>query len=129
MAGLLDIKCDTTKVQARFTKMLERVDHLRRVEVGQLLSDWQTQDLHRNRPFTMRSRAKGKATTKVRPHALKQLKRSMRFGRRELRRAKRRASYIIPRQWLHTSTRPILRELMMDTLKERARQLLQTVRW
>ena len=43
-------------VQQSVGHMLQSLDHLGRVDIGAELSDWQVEDLNRNKPFTMRFR-------------------------------------------------------------------------
>src|SRR5262245_25161793 len=63
---MIEIKLDgLDALKERVDNMAEQVEHLKRVDLGNELSDWQTEDLHRNRPFTMRSRAKGRAATVI----------------------------------------------------------------
>jgi hypothetical protein len=67
---VIEISINTTSVEKRLQAMRNKIVYLKRVGIGQEMSEWQVEDLHRNRPFTMRSRARGMATTVVRPHSL-----------------------------------------------------------
>jgi hypothetical protein len=138
----VQIQIDTTKLEERMRKMITRLDHFRRVDIGMGLSQWQVEDLGRDRPFTMRSRAKGLATTKIRPHSLYEMERSARSqsgyykARRKYeekwlapgrKRRKRKPKYVlmVERHQPKTSTRPILRSMARDKLRERMRDMLQ----
>jgi len=94
-------------IQKRMDSMRETISHFKSVDLGNVMSNWQTKDLHRERPFTMRSRRAGRAATKVRPHSLYEVQRSRKFER-YLKRHHRP-----PRTW---STRPILRGEMLSVL-------------
>jgi len=110
--------------------MIGLIDHYKRVDIGQELSDWQVNDMHRHKPFTMRARAKGSATTKVRPHSLFEMKRSTRAHRQLMRRLRARRKkgggiVFIPMlvEHRHWSTRDILRREMIDSLADRMHRL------
>jgi hypothetical protein len=140
------ITIDTKAVEDRLKKMLAKLDHFRRVDVGLGLSEFQTDEMHRNRPFTMRSRAKGIAVTKIRPHSLYETKRSVQAQKRYKRarkryeekylpsgkkRRKRKPKYVMVaetyRKW---STRPILRTEMEARLEDLMSYLLkQKINW
>lgn len=95
-------------INNRLDAMLAKLDHFSKVELGDVMSDWQTKDVHRHRPFTMRWRGqKRQVATKFRPHSLYEVKRSLlqeRWARRHR---------MPPRRW---STRPFLRPGMWDKL-------------
>jgi hypothetical protein len=123
------ITVDVSGPLATITGMLEKVNHFKRVDIGAELSAWQTEDMHRHRPFTMRSRAKGRATTVVRPHSLFEVQRSIRARSGASRLAKLQAK---PRKRAYRgqllefssyrgrySTRPILREELLQGLTAR----------
>jgi hypothetical protein len=129
----IDISVDIDPLSKRLGAMLAKIDHFKRVDIGAGLSDFQTQDMHRHRPFTMRSRAKGLAVTKIRPHSLYEMQHSyraaQRFNRYVRSTAKRRRKKP-PRFYAHLSTRPILREGMLDVLDERMTNLLnEKIKW
>jgi hypothetical protein len=100
----------------RVRQMYRRIQHFKAIDIGQTMSQWQTQDLHRNRPFTMRWKRKGVAQTKVRPHSLYEVKASL-ANERYLRRHR-----LPPRKW---STRPILRATMMEALVNRLQETMK----
>ena len=56
---MIAISIDTKPLSSALGAMIARIDHFKRVDIGQGLSDFQTIDMHRGKPFTMRSRAKG----------------------------------------------------------------------
>ena len=94
---------DTTAAHKRIAKMIGRIRHIKQVEVGSLLSDWQVQDMHRKRPGTKRIRSRGVAATIIRPHSRYEMQRGERFAQREMRRAKaaqrRHANFMLPRTY------------------------------
>jgi hypothetical protein len=110
--------------------MLQSIDHLKSVDIGRELADWQTEDLHRNRPFVMRYRRAGRAETVIRPHSLFEMKRSVRYQTTRGRRLARLLGRRTKRSWLkaqaafhsfqpQTSQREILRQEMFERLVER----------
>jgi hypothetical protein len=129
----LDISVDTAALSKRMAEMLGKIDHFKRVDLGTGLSDFQTQDMHRNRPFTMRSRARGVAVTKVRPHSLYEMEHSAMATKRiqrYLRSTSKRRRKKAPRFSAHTSTRPILRPQLLSVLQERMTALLaEKITW
>lgn len=126
----VDISIDMSAVSKRIGEMIGRIDHFKRVDIGNGLSDFQTQDMHRNKPFTMRSRAKGRAVTKIRPHSLFEMQRSRKTQRRMVRYLKSKRRRRPPRFYVQTSTRPILRREMLDRLGARMHQLfLDKIHW
>jgi hypothetical protein len=139
----IEIQIDTEAVSKRLGTMLTRIDHFKRVDIGQGLSEWQIDEMHRHRPFTMRYRAKGLAVTKVRPHSLYEMERSGRAHERVIRyrRAALTAPYSKkarsrlrrkkpPRFYPHTSMRPILREDLFIVLHVRMLNLLEEkIKW
>jgi hypothetical protein len=52
--------CPSSSTSKR-VPMLNQIAHFKRVDLGAELSKWQTEDMYRDRPFTMRSRGKGTA--------------------------------------------------------------------
>jgi hypothetical protein len=113
--------------------MLAKIDHFKRVDIGAGLSDFQTQDMHRHRPFTMRSRTKGLAVTKIRPHSLYEMQHSQKVTmrlRRYLRSTAKRRRKKPPRFYAYYSQRPILREDLFAVLDERMTNLLnEKIKW
>jgi hypothetical protein len=78
----MGIELDTKAIERRLEGMIQKIDHFKRLDVGAELSHWQTEDMHRHRPFTMRSRRAGRAATIIRPHSLYEMKGRRRFARR-----------------------------------------------
>jgi hypothetical protein len=112
--------------------MLQSIDHLKRVDLGRELSDWQTEDLGRNKPFTMRYRRAGKAQTVIRPHSLFEVKRSAAYQRRGARklirltkRPSRKAAAAFRLIQQRTSMRAILRAEMLERLVERLGEMVK----
>jgi hypothetical protein len=133
----IDISIDSMALSKRIGMMIAKIDHLKRVDIGIGLSEFQTEDMHRNRPFTMRSRAKGMATTKIRPHSLYEMEHSARASKRvrrflrinpktQMRRRRRKP----PRIYLHYSNRPILREEMFSIFVGRMTRIFEEkIKW
>jgi hypothetical protein len=128
-------------VQHRIGHMLQSLDHLGRVDIGHELSEWQTEDMGRNRPFTMRSRARHIASTVIRPHSKYEVERSIRYQRMGGRRIARLLGLRTKRGWkkaqsaFHafepkTSMRPILRAKMLERLSERLLEMAaEKLKW
>jgi len=134
---MIKIEVDASGPHAAVDAMIKKLSHFKRVDIGLEMSAWQTADMHRGRPFTMRSRAKGRATTVVRPHSLyevqrraRALKRYERLVRRYLRklgkpggrRIRTVPARITPQR---TSTRPYLRDELLRQLKGRMQRMLR----
>jgi hypothetical protein len=130
----IDINFDVQPLVDTIKHMIGKIDHFKRVDIGTGMSEFQVEDLHRDRPFTMRSRARGIAATKIRPHSLYEMRRSVgafRKYRRALpkyqaflasgKRRRRKAKYVrtVEAYQPHTSTRPILRAEMKATFDDR----------
>jgi hypothetical protein len=124
-------------VQHKVDHMLQSIDHLKRVDLGAELSEWQTEDLHRNKPFTMRYRRAGRAVTVIRPHSLFEVKRSAAYqrkaGRRLIRLAKRpsrKAAAAFRAFQARISARAILRQEMLERLVERLGEMVaEKIKW
>jgi hypothetical protein len=129
-----DIEVDTSKIEKRISDMMHKIDHMKRVEIGHELSEWQTADLDRKKPFTMRFRSRGQAKTVIRPHSLFEVKRSRLYQSGMRRRIKRgskskRTLAALSHYEPKTSTRPILRQAMEDLLWARMRAMLDKLKW
>lgn len=114
------------EVRHSINRMAQSLEHLRTVDLGHELSEWQVQDVGRNKPFTMKYRRAGRAVTIFRPHSWKQMKRSGRYQRRGQRAVLRlaarpslKAAHAVGRFQALTSTLPILREELVEKLGER----------
>jgi hypothetical protein len=130
-----------TEVQHAVGHMLQSIDHLKSVDIGHELSEWQVEDLHRNKPFTMRYRRAGRAETVIRPHSLFEMKRSVRYQRTRGRRLARLLGRGTSRAFLKAqglfhsfqpsmSQREILRAEMLERLTERLAEMLkEKLRW
>lgn len=129
---MIAISIDTKPLSAALGAMIARIDHFKRVDIGAGLSDFQTIDMHRNKPFTMRSRARGMATTKIRPHSLYEMMQSGKTRRRAVRRFAKSTGITpaVAREYLKYSSRPILRSEMYGLLEDRMKRLLaEKVHW
>ena len=124
-------------VQHKIDHMLQSLDHLKRVDIGHELSEWQVEDLNRNKPFTMRYRRAGRAETVIRPHSLFEVKRSQAYqrkaGRRLIRltkRPSRKAAAAFRAFQMRTSARAILRAEMLERLVERLGEMAaEKLKW
>jgi len=140
------ITVDAEAVKKRLGSMIGKINHFQRVDLGAALSEFQVDDMGRNRPFTMRFRAKGLAVTKIRPHSKYEMERSARAQKRYVRarkryeekwlpsgkkRRRRRPKYVVIAQtYRRWSTRPILRQVMEERLSERLKYTLeQKITW
>jgi hypothetical protein len=123
-------------VRHSINRMAQSLEHLRTVDLGRELSEWQVQDVHRNKPFTMRFRKAGRAQTIFRPHSWKQVRKSIAYQRRGgraltrlVRHPSRKTAAAYGAFQPLTSTRPYLREELVEQLAERlmemAREQLQ----
>jgi len=128
-------------VKYSINKMAQSLEHLRTVDLGRELSEWQVQDVGRNKPFTMRFRKAGRARTVFRPHSWKQVKKSILYQRRggkllpvALGRRTRKG-FLTAMARYHafqpiTSTRPYLRPELVEQLAERLMEMAQDqLRW
>lgn len=145
----MEIEINVDSLIGRIDGMIQNIDHFKRVDIGMAMSDWQSEDMHRHRPFTMRSRARGLATTTARQHSLYEMLRSegAYLGAKELRglrrslnkrlrhrlpRSKKKVAWSpsIGRQHRHWSSRPILRRELIEQLRDREWEALQSkVTW
>jgi hypothetical protein len=135
----IEVKIDTDSVIKRIDAMRIKIAHMKRIDIGQELSEWQVEDMHRHRPFTMRRRAAGEASTKIRPHSLLEMlksegvalslkeRRHLLTGvRRNLKRPRmhKRHRPLVLREHRHWSMRPILRQELIDRLIDRVGQMV-----
>jgi hypothetical protein len=124
MLSLEANQADLMAITDSLRSVLNRIDHFGYVELGEIMSDWQTGDMHRKRPFTMRTRGRRslrKVATTVRPHS----RYEMQGEHRALLRAKRR--HQLPHHW---STRPILRASLESSLFDKMTEAFHAaIRW
>jgi hypothetical protein len=107
---VISVSVDIDGPVKTINRMLFKLRRFSRRDIGNELSDWQTEDVHRDRPFTKRTR--GGARTKFRLHSRFETKRGRRARRRTARRiAKGKPPNRVYRRW---STRPILRAAMHE---------------
>jgi hypothetical protein len=134
----IDIDSKTLEeVQHKVDHMLQSLEHLRTTDIGRELSDWQVEDLNRNKPFTMRYRRAGKAQTVIRAHSLFEVKRSQAYQRRGAlklirltKRPSRRAAAAFRLIQQRTSMRAILRAEMLERLVERLGEMAaEKLKW
>jgi len=118
------------EVRHSINRMVQSLEHLRTFDLGGELSAWQTEDVHRNKPFTMRFRKAGRAQTVFRPHSWKRVKRSILYQRRGSSLLTRALSRRTQKGYLRTmaqyhafqplaSTREILRQELIEQLGTR----------
>jgi hypothetical protein len=126
------VSLDVSGPVAMLGAMLREINHFGRVGIGQELSAWQVDDMHRGRPFTLRNRSQKTARTLVRPHSRYEVNRSRKTQRAIVRRVRRKGELLtLPTQpkrpW---STRPILRQTLIDRLHERMSYAMRDkIRW
>jgi|SRR5580765_4818354 hypothetical protein len=142
----LEVMIDNKSLTETLNRMIGKLNHFRRVDLGAGLSEFQVDEMHRNRPFTMRSRAKGIAATKIRPHSLHEMEQSAKARKRYVRarkryeekwlpsgkkRRRRKPKYVVVAEtYKRWSTRPILRTEMMARLTDLMSYLLkQKITW
>lgn len=107
--GLIGLKAVTDKLDA----MRAKIAHAKHVDLGDEFASWQTDDVHRKHADVRHTRS-GVRTT-FRPHSRYEMMRRRRSARRLIRRGR-----YVPR-W---STRPILRQQLLDELYERMVEML-----
>jgi hypothetical protein len=107
---MLDIFVNSLAAERRITDMLRKVRHFKAVDIGQEMSAWQTEDMHRKRPYTKRNRRRGVASTVIRPHSRYEMGHRRRVARRLIRKGR-----YVPRY----SSRPILRDALLERLQSR----------
>jgi hypothetical protein len=112
---------DASGPLATIGSMVRQLSHFGRVGIGQEMSAWQVEDMHRGRPFTMRNRAAKTAATLVRPHSRYEVNRSRKSQRRIARRARKHGELLalVSQPTRPRSTRPILRAELEVKLHER----------
>jgi hypothetical protein len=118
--------------------MIGRITYFGGVEMPKELSDWQVSDMHRHRPATKRSRwrrGSTKVQTLVRQHSKYETDQSVKYQRRLLTRLRRvgktkRFKQVDNFIQLRRSTRPVLRESLIDQMRTRMINALhETVSW
>ena len=116
-------------------KMIGSITYFGGVELPKEMSDWQTEDVHRKWPGTKRSRwrrGSTRAQTLFRQHSRYETERSQLYQRRLLRRLRRATGRRPITQFiqLKRSTRPILRENLIEQLRNRmVTALFETITW
>jgi hypothetical protein len=118
-------------ISAKLESMISQIGELKRNDFADEFALWQTQDMHREHAAVQRTRGGWKTT--VRPHSRFEMLASRRYQRRQLRRVstgtKRAAAAFMAWQAKH-STRPILRAELLDQLRERMIELVQSkLKW
>ena len=125
------------EVRHSINRMVQSLEHLRSVDLGHELSAWQLEDVHRNKPFTMKFGRAGIARTIFRPHSWKQVRKSIAYQRRGgralarlVRHPSRKAAAAYGAFQPLTSTRPYLRPELVEQLAERLLEMAQEkLRW
>jgi hypothetical protein len=107
------------RITKKIDAMRHKIAHLEHSDIPHELSDWQVADVHRHKPFTLHTRTGAK--TRFRPHSKYEMHRHQLAMRRIL---KHHGVLRLP------STRPILRQVMIDRLRERMTKMLHDkLRW
>jgi hypothetical protein len=110
---------DMGDINQKLLGMVRTIDQFGRRDLGNVLSAWQTQDLHRKKPHTKRSRRK--AYTIIRPHSYWEMQKSKRFLKRAVRRHR-----LVQRP----SERPILRAgLWEQFVTEMTTRFHDVIKW
>jgi hypothetical protein len=118
--------------------MIGRITYFGGVEMPKEMSDWQTDDVHRRKPATKRSRWRASSTkvqTLFRPHSRFETEKSALYQRRLMRRVRRvgttkRFKQINDYIQLKRSSRPILRDSLARELEDRmATAMSETISW
>jgi hypothetical protein len=107
--------------------MVRQLRHFGQVGIGTVMSDWQVEDMHRNRPFTKRNGGAKTASTLVRPHSRYEVNRARKAQRRVARRARKHGQLLtlVSQPDRPRSTRPILRAELEMKLHERMSEALR----
>jgi hypothetical protein len=125
------VNADT--VATRIGKAIGHITYFAGVEMPREMSQWQTEDMHRKRPATKKSKWRShhkSVSTIIRPHSRYETERSRKFQQGLRRRLKRRKRPSADQARLRFSTRPILREVLHQRFIERMQQALgETVKW
>lgn len=146
----MDIQIDTTAIGSLLEAMKNQIGWMKAVGIGQFTDDWQTDDMNRQKPFTLRARRAGYALATVHPHSLyetlkaagyragatKEGRRYKRAATKQLKAQLRRKALMVSRRrkkkkkvvvrrgpW---STRPILRQELQGLLIERGNEFVRT---
>jgi hypothetical protein len=107
------------RVTKKIDGMRFKIRHLEHVDVPHEMRDWETGDVHRHAPGTHRTRLGGKVL--FRPHSRYEMARH----RAAMRRILKHHGILRP-----PSTRPILRQIMIDRLRERMTRLVsEKLQW
>jgi hypothetical protein len=119
---MISIELDgLTGILTRLNHMSEQLRDLKGKDLSHEFREWQVEDVHRQKPFIQRRRGRPLTlVTRFRPHSWAR----MRHHRAAQRRLIRRGRYIGV-----GSSRPILRQTMIDRLEERITDLLQSIHW
>jgi hypothetical protein len=129
---------NTHAVVKTIGRMIGKITYMGGVELPKELSDWQTDDVHRRKPATKRSRWRAGSTkvqTLFRPHSRYETEKSTLYQRRLMRRLRRvgttkRFKQISDYIELKRSSRPILRDSLVRELEDRmVAALFETVTW
>jgi hypothetical protein len=119
---MLTIEIDTEALKAvdrRIDAMVEAIEQLKHVDLGNELADWETGDLNRKRAYT-KHRYNGGSTV-IRKHSWFETKGRRKVARRFMRRR------IYHARW---SNRPVLRPQLLDMLVDRVAALAErTLTW
>lgn len=116
---MFTINIDADEIMEKIEGMQQKIQHLDHHDILDEVRDWETQDVNRKLPGARRARHGARVT--FRPHSRYEMLRSRRARRRLMRKG---------RYLYRVSTRPILRQVMIDRLTERMNELLvEKLRW
>ena len=132
------VQINTDEIVKTLGRMIGKITYMGGVELPKELSDWQTDDVHRRKPATKRSRWRGGSTkvqTLFRPHSRYETEKSTLYQRRLIRRLRRvgttkRFKQISDYIQLKRSSRPILRDSLVKELEDRmVTAMFETISW
>ena len=126
---MLTIDIDAVALKAidrKLEEMQEKIEQLKHTGLADELADWETQDMHRRRPFVKRRRVG--ASTTIRPHSLYEMRRRRKVFQRYARRHRRKGRYVTAFD-IRTSTRPNLRAELLDRLTIVGEPAAATLKW
>jgi hypothetical protein len=107
------------RVTAKIDGMKRKIAHLEHVDIVNEVRDWETQDVNRKHPGAHRTRFGAKVL--FRPHSRYEMARH----RAAMRRILKHHGILRP-----PSTRPILRQVMIDRLRERMTKMFhEKIQW
>jgi hypothetical protein len=113
---MIQLKFDAQAFSDRIHRTLENVKEVQRKMETEMI-DWQSQDMRRKRPFLVKENNPASVATKIWPRSRFEI-------------LKRQRSWAKERKGRRTSTRPILRQILVVKLVERMKRMFrETMTW